>query len=283
MPVDFGTCLHAPFTSERAVAAEVRWGSVGTGATLPVPDGAAVRFGGEYWVAQSGAAPGVALGVAIGLDGRDLRFEAGSGEHPAFDADNKFRAELCGARRYGRGEEIRIGGTFRIDPTTDIVDTNWCSIVQVHQADIRRADGTEVASAPNFLMGLVERPDGTRRLHVTITSSRGIPMPGEYPTSTELADMPIRFGADYRFEIVFVDGHGGPGRVFVRIDDTTLVDRSDLPTGAEYVGLLAGALTVPQPVGSYLKLGVYGGWITQSDRPHRVRASLLFRDVQIRP
>ncbi len=279
MPVDFGTCLHAPFTSERAIAAEVSLGAAGAGAVLPVPNGAAVRFAGASWVAQSGSV----RGVAIGVGGRELHFEAASGEHPAFDGDSKLRAELCGARRYGRGEEIRLSGTFRVDPTTDVADANWCSLVQVHQADMRRADGTEVASSPSFLMGVAERADGTRRLHVTILSSRGVPAPGEYPPTVELADRPVRFGADYRFEIVFVDGHGGPGRVLVRIDDTTLVDRSDLLTGAEYVDLLARAQSVEQPTGSYLKLGVYAGWNTDFDRAHRVRASLLMRDVQIGP
>lgn len=299
MPVDFGSCLHAPPTvREPAIlerrAAEFRAARPGE-AWLPIPDGTALGIGGEAWLVQTGAPDG----VAVALDGRAVRARVASGERAGFDAPDRIRAELCGSRRYGRGEPIALRATVRVEAGARIAGTEWCVIAQIHQADTRRADGRFVVASPIFALNLAPGPDGAPRLQVKGETGRGVPAPGTFSPIRLLAEAPFALGVDHALAFLVVDGHGSGGRVRVVLDGRVLLDRADVDVGYEYVDLLADALrpakadasqagTSPgaaaegrQSAGSYLKLGVYAG--AAGGAPAGTAVAVTYRDVAVDP
>lgn len=276
MIVDFGSCLHhEPRTREVQVLERPAGELARTGPHVPVPDGSAVEVGGAAWIVQTGAPDGVSLGLAPGR----LLVRARTGERAAFDPPRKIRAELCGARRFGPGEPIVLEGILRIEAGGTLADADWCSLLQIHQADTRRADGRFVESSPLFSLGLRRGEGGRPHLVVTGETGRGVPQPGTFSPARTFVDVPFTLGRDHRFALQVIDGHGGPGRIRVVVDDRILVDRSDIAVGYDYVDLLAEAGGSRQSTGSYLKMGVYAGRFDGDVPPRGFRIDLSLRDL----
>lgn len=233
-----------------------------------VASGQRVQVGGATWVAQSGTTDG----ISISDDGH-VAFRAKTGERASFDPARKIRAELSSVTTYGKGEPIRLAGSFWIDPQTNIGNSQWCSIYQIHQSDTRRANGTLVEASPLFSMEITLR-NGSPFLRVRAETSKGIPEPGKFPPVRILSEStPVAFGVEHTFESIVIDGHGDKGSVFLSIDGKTVVDFVG-PTGYEYVDLLAAAFLdhngKEQSRRSYPKIGIYAGISSGNTPPERV-------------
>lgn len=233
--------------------------------------GAGVVIGGLNWAVQT---PRVQVGPG-GL----YRFSAKAGERAAFDPARKIRTELVGLTQFVKGQEIRLGGTFNIDPKSIFAGAEWCSIVQIHQADTRRADGNPVNASPLFSLDLLPDPK-TGKPYLQVRGETGRGEQETYSPTRILGKLPdIDLGKDHTLDLIVVDGHGSGGRIAVWIDGKVLVDRADIPTGYEYVDLLAEAYRVrgrPQPTTSYLKIGIYSGTSTGENPPDAVNVALTF-------
>jgi hypothetical protein len=227
---------------------------------------------GSRWIVQSGGVGG----VTVSKDGSRLIFRAKSGDHASFDPPRKIRAELTNTKTYAKGEAIRLKGSFWIDPATSIATTDWCSIIQIHPADTRFANGVPVSAAPIFSMGLILQ-DGHPMLQVRAETGTGVPAPNTFSPLRVLGGVPLRFGIEHTFDFTFIDGHGGSGAVNVSIDGRPVVHYSG-PTGYEYVDLLASTAIrgKRQPTDSYLKVGIYSGKSTGDEPPANAFVRYLF-------
>ena len=233
--------------------------------------GTGVEFAGLKWAVQT---PRVQL-----EQGGRYRFSAKAGERAAFDPPRKIRTELVGLTPFVKGQEIRLTGTFNIDPGSVLLGAEWCSIVQIHQADTRRADGSPVNASPLFSLDLLPDP-ATGRPYLQVRGETGRGLQETVSPMRILAKLPdIALGTDHTLDLVVVDGHGSRGRIAVRIDGKVLIDRADLPTGYEYVDLLADAYRIngrPQPTTAYLKIGIYSGTGRGDAPPEAVNVALTF-------
>ena len=236
-----------------------------------------VTIADQQWVVQSGAPDG----VAVARDG-SVVFRVKTGERANFDPPRKIRAEFAGVKRYEKGEDIQLQGVFTHDPSTVITGTDWCSIVQVHQADSRDANGQWITASPMFAMGLFHDRSGRLALRVAGETGRGVPAQNVFSPQRVLGEITgLRLGVAYTFRIHVIDGHGERGRISVWINDRAIVDRSDIVTGYEYVDRLADTLYAgkPQPTGSYLKIGLYAGKFTGHEPPADVTIGSAFRNL----
>lgn len=239
-----------------------------------LPIGAEIAIAGLKWAAQTQR-------VQVGPEG-SYRFSAKAGERAAFDPPRKIRTELVGLTPFSKGQEIRLTGTFNIDPKSVFVGAEWCSIVQIHQADTRRADGSLVNASPMFSLDLLPDP-ATGRPYLQVRGETGLGEQTTYSPMRILGRLPdIELGRDHALDVIVVDGHGDRGRIAVWIDGRMLVDRADIPTGYAYVDLFADAYRVrgkPQPTTSYLKIGIYAGKGTGEVPPEAVNVALTFAEA----
>lgn len=244
---------------------------------VPMLDGNAIDLAGQRWVVQSGSPAGVSVGPDLSVG-----FAAKAGERASFDPPRKIRAELCGERRYARGEPVTLQGVFNVDPASRIAGADWCSILQIHQADVVRADGSIPEASPPFAFGLRLNRAGRPELAVSGVTSTGVPEPGSFAPGVTYGHASIAFGRNYAFDVLFWDGHGGPGRVRLVLDGAVVCDSLG-PTGHEYVDLLAHVRPVPQETGSYLKFGIYAGAFSGGTPPPGVSVAYTFRHLRDTP
>lgn len=270
-----------------------------------VPSGAMIDLNGARWIAQSadeGAADVQAL--ALGRDGA-LEVNAKPGEHAWFDPPRKIRAEFCGVRRFPKGVAAHTRFDLLVDRATNTSGLDWSSVVQIHQADMRYADGTYVAASPIFAIALRTDEEGDRLVVTGETAASPLRQPKLDPATGRQAiaadgpqwsahfapqrslgrSAPLARGRWHRIDFRFIDGHGGPGSVTVAVDGQTVVDEPSLPTGYSYVDDLAGVPFAggPQDTGSYVKFGIYAGLGEGSAPPRSGPIHLSFRNVTVAP
>lgn len=232
----------------------------------PMANGATITAGGLPWTVQSGTPDGVSIG-----DDGSIFFHAKAGERASFDPPRKIRAELGGSKTFAKGEVIHLKGTFNINPSTVMADADWLSLIQIHSADVRFADGVPVSASPMFCLDFVP---GTKTLRVRAETGKGLPAPNTFFPLRVLGTFPVTFGIDHVFELTVVDGHGGDGRVVGSIDGKVVCDFNG-PTGYEYPDLVPPLNGKPQATGSYLKAGIYAGKSSGSNPPATVAAFTL--------
>ena len=235
-----------------------------------------VTLAGQTWAAQTPR-------IKSGSDGSFV-FPAKAGERADFDPPRKIRTELVGLRQYAKGEEIILSGTFNLAADSVFTGTEWCSIVQIHQADTKRADGIYVNASPMFSMDILPGPGGKPFLQVRGETGRGEQT--TFSPTRILGKLPdLELGKDHTFKLIVVDGHGGPGRISVWVDGKAVVDRADIATGYEYVDLLANAYPIkgkPQPTTSYLKAGIYAGKASGDAPPSAFSVGLTLKNLSAR-
>lgn len=236
--------------------------------------GATVAFAGQKWAAQTPR-------ILAGSDGSFV-FKAKAGDRANFDPPRKIRTELIGSRQFAKGEEMRLKGTFRVDPGTVLTGAEWCSLIQIHQADTRRADGTSVMASPMFAFDMLADPK-TGKPYLQVRGETGRGEQKTFSATRILGKLPdVVLGQEHQFEMRVVDGHGGVGRISVWVDNKAIVDRSDIPTGYEYVDLLQSAYLIrgaPQPNTSYIKLGIYSGKGAGDVPPPAVNVGLTWHSL----
>ncbi|WP_306469037.1 heparin lyase I family protein [Methylobacterium haplocladii] len=273
VPLHNGTKQLAA-TSKSDTKADTKAATAGTIGFQELSIGTAITIAGLKWAAQTQC-------VQAGPGGT-YRFSAKAGERASFDPPRKIRTELVGLTPFAKGQEIRLTGTFNIDPKSVFVGAEWCSIVQIHQADTRRADGSFVNASPLFSLDLVPDP-ATGRPYLRVLGETGRGEQKTFSPTRILGTLPqVELGKDHHLDLIVVDGHGDRGRIAVWIDGEVLVDRADIPTGYEYVDLLADAYRVgdrPQPTAAYLKIGIYAGKSTGDVPPEAVNVALTFAEA----
>jgi hypothetical protein len=241
-----------------------------------VADGQFVTVAGMKWQAQCGTNDN---SIAVNkTDANDILFRAVSGENASFDPDRKIRSELGCYDTFGKGEVMALKGRWTIHPNCSIKGSEWCTVIQVHQADTRHADGVPVQSSPAFSLDIIVK-NGQPHLQVTANTSTGVPPANWWPPMRILAVVPITLGVEHEFDVEFVDGHGYDGSVNVSIDGVEIVDFVG-PTGYEYVDLLQDAYLVngkPQSNESYFKMGIYAGVGSGNAPPPDVYIGYRFR------
>ncbi|GEP01928.1 heparin lyase I family protein [Methylobacterium haplocladii] len=235
--------------------------------------GEKVKFAGEHWAAQTRR-------IQHGSDG-SLQFHAAAGERADFDPERKIRTELIGLSRFEKGQAVDLKGVFSIDPSTRLTGADWCSIIQIHQADTKRADGNYVNASPMFALDMLPDPK-TGRPFLQVVGETGRGEQTTFSPTRVLGTLPdVELGKEHTFAMRVVDGHGDIGQVSVWVDGVALVDRSDIPTGYEYVDIFKNAFPVrgaPQQTGSYLKLGIYSGKVS-GNTPPAVSVGLTWRSL----
>jgi hypothetical protein len=265
------------------------------------PDGVAIDYGGARWNVQNNyhGWPGETGSIEIQPDGM-VSVAARAGNRAWFDPPRKIRAELCGRERFPEDAEIHMKFKVRLDAASVISGLDWIIIAQVHQADMRYADGAYVEASPPFAIAIVQGPKG-EELAVS-GETAAVPMrEPEIDPKTGLQSngpdgprwikrfapqrrigksAPFSRGDWHEIEFRFRDGHGRTGAVFVSLDDAVLADEKAIPTGYSYVDDLrdvpfAGG---PQLTGSYVKFGLYAGKF-EGDPPPNVFFRLHFKDV----
>lgn len=274
--IDFGSCIHEPSRLREAVPIErLAAAEQSSAKSISLADGRALTIEGASWIVQSGHPDAVGFSPTD----RAFRFSPTAEERVRFDGPNKVRAELCGARRYRKGESIRFSATVHVDVNSRLGNADWCIIAQIHQADTKRADGSFVLASPLFALALAVGPDGAPLLRVTGETGSGVPAPGVFSPTRLLGEAPFPFGVAQRIAFEVVDGHGGAGRISVLLDGKPVVDRSDINVGYAYVDHLAEVTEPPQEQGSYLKFGFYAGRFKGVQPPRGLRLDIGFRDI----
>lgn len=272
------------------------------GAKMP-PDGVAVDYGGARWNVQNSyhGWPGETGNIAIQPDGM-ASVAAHGGNRAWFDPPRKIRAEFCGRERFPEGAEIHLKFKVRLDGSSVLSGLDWIIIAQVHQADLRYADGAYVEASPPFAIAIVQGPKG-EELAVSGETAVGPMREPEIDTQTggQASDAdgpkwirhfaprrqigktaPFTQGEWHEIEFRFRDGHGRAGSVFVSLDGAVLADEKAIPTGYSYVDDLR---SVPfaggsQLTGDYVKFGLYAGKFEGAPAPN-VFFQLHFKDVGV--
>jgi hypothetical protein len=263
---------RAPDGADPAARPQAAQGPSATG-DRTIANSAVVTLGGQDWQAQTGTPDGVSVNAA----GR-VRFVARTGERASFDPPRKIRAELCGQQRYEKGEPIRFSGAVTVDRASTIRGTDWCSLIQIHQADPFRADGRPVMASPLFAVDLTL--DRAGRPILRARGETGTGRQWTFAPQRVLGTAPFTFGVEHDFALEATDGHGGAGRLRFLLDGRAVCDLAG-STGYEYVDLLADALPGRrQQTGSYLKMGVYAGKGAGTKPPPGVFVACTFRDLR---
>lgn len=238
-----------------------------------VDNNAFVTLAGQKWQAQTGAPGGVSVN-----DADMVRFAARTGERASFDPPRKIRAELCGQQRYAKGEPIRFSGAVTVDRASRITGTDWCSFLQIHQADPVRSNGQFAMASPLFAVDLSLDRSGK-----PVLRARGETGKGEQRTFSPMrifGSAPFAFGVEHSFSLEATDGHGDAGRIRFLLNGRPVCDFSG-PTGYEYVDLLKDALPGRQQLtGSYLKMGIYAGKFSGNAPPPDVFVAYTFRRLK---
>lgn len=269
--------------------------------TKTPPDGVAVDYGGARWNVQNSyhGWPGETGSIAIQPDGI-VSIAARAGNRAWFDPPRKIRAEFCGRERFSEDAEIHLKFKVRLDASSAISGLDWIIIAQIHQADMRYADGAYVEASPPFAIAIVQGPKGEELAISGETATVPMRLPEIDPQTGLQSNGPDgpkwikRFaphrqigksahfsrGEWHEIEFRFRDGHGRAGAVFVSLDGAVLADEKAIPTGYSYVDDLRNVPFAggPQLTGSYVKFGLYAGKFEGAPPPN-VFFQLHFKDV----
>jgi hypothetical protein len=268
-----------------------------------LPDGVAVDLGGERWNAQNGdVAGGEALNSIKLRSDRALSISVKTGERPWFDPARKLRAEICGRSRAPKDAKIHVRFRVKLETDSFLQKLDWAIIAQIHQADSHYEDKTQVEASPVLALSLLTQGDGERLLVTGESVDRPMRRQELDPSTGQQrwgASGPVWInqfaprreigrtaafsrGEWHEIELIFSDGHGGPGMVFARLDDNILANENHIPTGYSYVDDLQDVRFAggAQLTGSYAKLGFYGG-VVEGEPDARTHVSLTYRDVSL--
>ena len=270
-----------------------------------VPSGAMIELNGARWIAQSADEDSLtAQALALEPDG-SIEVNASSGQHAWFDPPRKIRAEFCGVQRFAKGATAHASFDLLVDSVTSTAGLDWSSVAQIHQADMRYADGTYVAASPVFAIALQTSEKGDALVVTGETAASPMREPKIDPATGLQAIGPdgprwnahfapqrtlgrsalLARGVWHRIDFRFVDGHGGPGGVSVTVDGRAVVDQPSLATGYSYVDDLADVPFAggPQDTGSYVKFGIYAGLNEGSRAPRSGAVRLSFKNMVVAP